>query len=345
MRHLRVMSAALAAASLVSCSGGDGSDRTSAISAVLGNDFTGNYARIHGIRSVPADGKYPCLDEFDVCLGLDPAGATAAIPDLCPSDDTPPGTWSFTYVLYADAQCTTALANLGCMPTQGEWLTPGHNNNDVVCTTRNADKTWDFCVMDPVTGAGSEACPVCVPPDPRTCNPTTGPGAPVVGTQTVYHLTNSNVAQLQGIDIQVTQQVTAGNLVLSLCDAHNSLSNAMLGVDLFYYGAASPPYSVLSVSEAGWSLNTDGTQADGFGSFGSHKNANSAGQGGVSCANPLVFTLSGDPTQGANTPLDLALHARFDDSCSGWISNRTAAAVGSDANCHRLPDCVPCLTQ
>ncbi|HEU5217076.1 MAG TPA: hypothetical protein VFU23_00355, partial [Gemmatimonadales bacterium] len=122
--------------------------------AVLGNDFSGNYVKIIGLRSVPADGKYPCLNQFEVCLGLDPAGATAAVQDLCPSDDTPEGTWTFSYVLYTDAQCTAALENIGCVPDQGEWLSPGHNYNDVVCLTRNADKSWDFCVMDPVTGAG-----------------------------------------------------------------------------------------------------------------------------------------------------------------------------------------------
>jgi hypothetical protein len=108
-------------------------------SGVLGNDFTGNYVRVHAVRSVPADGKNPCLSELEVCLGLDPAGATAAVKDLCPSDDTPEGTWSFTYVVFFDAACTVPLANLGCMPIMQEWLHPGHNHNDVVCITRNAD--------------------------------------------------------------------------------------------------------------------------------------------------------------------------------------------------------------
>lgn len=143
------------------------------VQAVLGNDFTGNFVKIHGVRAPGADRKYPCISEFEVCLGLDPAGATAAIRDLCPSDDTPEGTWSFTYVIYADAACTQTLANLGCVPTMQEWLHPGANDNDVVCITRNAEKSFDFCVMDPVTGAGSEACPPCIPPDALpNCNPT-----------------------------------------------------------------------------------------------------------------------------------------------------------------------------
>jgi hypothetical protein len=152
----------IAGAALVSCgTEKTGSDVGSQVAAVLGNDFTGNYVRVHGVRSVPADGKYPCLNEFEVCLGLDPAGATASVQDLCPSDDTPEGTWSFTYVIFADSACTAPLANLGCIPQMDEWLHPGHNANDVVCITRNADKSFDFCVMDPVTGAGSESCPPC----------------------------------------------------------------------------------------------------------------------------------------------------------------------------------------
>lgn len=180
MKKLFASVAALVAATwMVACGGTDPAANLSGevganIQAVLGNDFTGNFVRIHGVRSVPTDTKYPCLNEFEVCLGLDPVGATAAIKDLCPSDDTPEGTWAFTYVVFADAACTVPLANFGCIPTMQEWLHPGRNHNDVVCITRNAEKDFDLCVLDPVTGAGSEACPPCIPnpgADSLACNP------------------------------------------------------------------------------------------------------------------------------------------------------------------------------
>lgn len=180
MRTIRVVMGILLSLVFAGCSaaGSDDdpygeNDLNSSIYNLLGNDFTGNSVRIHGTRSTLADRKYPCVNEFDVCLGTDPNGVTPAVRDLCPSDDTPNGTWSFSFVIYGDTTCTTPLGNLGCMPVTGEWLHPGHNHNEVICLTRNGDKDFDFCVMDPVTGAGSEACPPCLPdqgPDP-TCNP------------------------------------------------------------------------------------------------------------------------------------------------------------------------------
>jgi hypothetical protein len=134
----------------------------------LGNDFTGNYVWIRGTRSVAADGKYPCLSEFQVCVPTDQAGRTLAIQDLCPSTDTPEGTWSFEYYLAADKACAEPLGNLYCEIERGEWLTPGANSNQVRCTTRNAEKTFDFCVYDPVSGAGAGNCL------PETCQPVNG---------------------------------------------------------------------------------------------------------------------------------------------------------------------------
>jgi hypothetical protein len=48
---------------------------------------------------MPANPVYPCINEFEVCAGTDPSGATATVKDLCPSPDTPEGTWSFTFVM------------------------------------------------------------------------------------------------------------------------------------------------------------------------------------------------------------------------------------------------------
>jgi hypothetical protein len=170
---MAMMAVLMIAVGLVGCVAPAPDEAGASMQALLGNDFTGNYVKVLGNRSVPADGKYPCINQFEVCLGLDPAGATAAIKDLCPSTNTPAGTWAFSYIIYADAQCTEALGNLGCPPTVGEVLNPGHNKNEVTCITRNADKSFDFCVMDPVTGAGSEACPPCIPGEvvQTSCNP------------------------------------------------------------------------------------------------------------------------------------------------------------------------------
>jgi hypothetical protein len=161
-------SAALLVAALVlgACSGGSGDAAPAAdpslasysLSADLGNDFTGNHAWIRGTRSVAADGKYPCLSEFQVCVPLDQAGRTDAVQDLCPSTDTPEGTWTFEFYLASDEACAAPLGNLYCEIQRGEWLQPGSNANQVRCTTQNAEKTFEFCVYDPATGAGLGQC-------------------------------------------------------------------------------------------------------------------------------------------------------------------------------------------
>lgn len=124
----------------------------------LGNDFTGNYLWVQGQRSVAADGKYPCLNQFEACLPLDAAGRSIPIQDLCPSNNTPTGTWSFNYALYADADCAVPLQNLYCEVDKGETLQPGPNSNSIACLTYNASKDFDVCVYDPVTGAGLGNC-------------------------------------------------------------------------------------------------------------------------------------------------------------------------------------------
>lgn len=179
----------------------------------------------------------------------------------------------------------------------------------------------------------------CVPPGQDASSPSR---SQALEGQVVYHLTASNVAELRSIDVEVAQTIQGGNLVLSMCLRHNPVTNAALGIDHLYYDAPAPPYLLLEVNEPGWAGNFDGMTADGFGSFGSHKCANPAGRGGLSCSAPLVFTLAGDPTAGANTPLELAVHLRFGDGCSGWVSNRARSETpGSDPGCHRLPDCPP----
>lgn len=161
---------------------------------------------------------------------------------------------------------------------------------------------------------------------------------------TTYHLKNVNVAELRSIDIEAQQSIDAGNLVVALCVRHNSVFNTALGIDHFFSNANSISHPVLSANEAGWWFNFGGTEADGFGDFPSRKSANPGGRGGVSCAQPLVFTHRGDPTLGANTPLEVAVHLRFDGDCSGWVSNRIHPGwLESDPGCKRKPPCgLPC---
>ncbi len=149
----------------VGCSGNTApgaTDETAAfaLKTGLGNDFAGNYIQVHGRRGPAADGKYPCLNEFTACLPLSAAGETPVVEDLCPSVDTPAGSWTFNYGLFTDAACATPLANIMCHDSLPESLEPGRNSNrnPVFCTTDNAGKSFDVCLYDPATGAGKDAC-------------------------------------------------------------------------------------------------------------------------------------------------------------------------------------------
>ncbi len=136
----------------------DQTSRGASLDAELGNDFSGNYLWVHGLRSVASDAKYPCLNEVTACLALDKFGKSEALADLCPSIDTPEGTWTFEHGLYLDKDCTQPLANLKCIVNQGATLAPGHNRNPVECLTDNALTDFKVCIYDPVTKAGFGSC-------------------------------------------------------------------------------------------------------------------------------------------------------------------------------------------
>lgn len=168
MRYLHVALAMIVGITVSACRGSatnteQGTPRTASYAVILGNDFTGNSLRVTGDRSVATDAEYPCLDAVDICVSLNADGTSqGAIHDLCPSDDTPEGTWSFGFRMYANADCTgDEMANIECNPVTGEYLPWGETTvNAVVCETHNADKSFDVCVYDPATGAGSDCLPL-----------------------------------------------------------------------------------------------------------------------------------------------------------------------------------------
>lgn len=134
----------------------------SVFSPLAYDTFQGNWIQIQGHRDGLADPKYPCANEFRVCVPLDAGGSAPPIHDLCPTVNSPvdgaagtgTGMWSFTYRLFTDSGCITAMPNLLCPDTVGEALSPGATvTNTVRCLTSNAAKDVNMCITDPVTGA------------------------------------------------------------------------------------------------------------------------------------------------------------------------------------------------
>ncbi len=190
------------------------------------------------------------------------------------------------------------------------------------------------------------------------CNSGTGPGGrsearlqmPLATTVT---LTHSNISELDGqVAIAVTTELVGGNTVVTIPAITSwPVGNTFLGLDQFYYAESATDHPIIQVKDqgcdelviggmaCGWTVNYDGTIADGFGSFASRKSASPASQGATT--QDLVFVLLGNAELVANDHGAMfAVHGRFDHDCSGWFSDGTSPYVGSDPACY--PRCEQC---
>lgn len=149
-------------------------DNTASVAMALsGADFSGNSVRITGSRATAADTKYPCRSTVNDCFNFDAAGhpllgGVNGFNDLCPIEDVPSGApgglWSFTYAIWSGPNCTGTLLNAPGNPNNFVCydITDLHNqdhpnqsvnetlhkgttvDNTIVCTSKNARKTFDF---------------------------------------------------------------------------------------------------------------------------------------------------------------------------------------------------------
>lgn len=179
-------------------------------------NFANHSVKICGQRAVPADPIYPCDSGYPVptchCFAFDADGTLAGdafFDELCPSTNSPVGSWTFEYFIWSQPNCEYGGGVLLSAPpaTQGaydynlvcydaanvyshedpnlstEALMPGDNSNDIICLTRDADKEWTFDVCLDETSAAEYGygtmrldcncepamVPYCVPPPPPSC--------------------------------------------------------------------------------------------------------------------------------------------------------------------------------
>ncbi len=150
-----------------------------------------------------------------------------------------------------------------------------------------------------------------------------------------FHLINSNVPQLAGIDIKVTTDGAGPTMKVEL--VANPLINTPLGIDQFFYQLDGVTYAITSEDDPSgiWHTNFDGGVADGFGTFASLKNDNPGGTGGIS--SPITFTLANPFTDADILVNDhtakFAVHIRYDGSCSGFVSDGTTTSLQDNPNC------------
>lgn len=158
-----------------------------------------------------------------------------------------------------------------------------------------------------------------------------------------FHLTNSNVPELAGIDIKVTTD--GAGKTMSVVLVSNPLANAPKGIDKFYYNFDGANQIISDDDPSGiWSmLNNPPVIADGFGSFANGAN-NPGGTGGLT-GSPITFTLANqfsDANITANAKgANFTVHIRFGDDCSGFVSDGTTTSIESNSDCKRQPVSVP----
>lgn len=155
-------------------------------------------------------------------------------------------------------------------------------------------------------------------------------------TTTTTILGNTNTPQLAGIKVSATYDDVAKTISVQYVAGSAPVANTVLGIDKIYYNLA----NTVSSGPAGWNFNVPGPRADSFGEFLSNKNSNPSGTDGIS--SPIVFTLSDFtlPIAANGNGATTAVHIRFSNDCSGWVSDGTAGSE-PNLNCSAPPAPVP----
>jgi len=123
-----------------------------------------------------------------------------------------------------------------------------------------------------------------------------------------------------------------------------------LGIDTVFYNSSVTVSKVFIGSTAGaqttdvtsdWSLNFGGTNGGGgFGNFLSKKNLEGGGSEGIS--NFITFLLNGSSTLAANANgATMDVHVRYEQNCSGWVSDGTTDSSDSGSCGGAVPEPTP----
>ncbi len=139
-------------------------------------------------------------------------------------------------------------------------------------------------------------------------------------------LSNTNVT---GFGVTVCLTLSGNTLTV------NSISNTsgltVVGIDALGYNTPATLSSETDTSGVwGPKGGSSPFEMDGFGDFVSEI-TNPGGTGGASPAS-FSWTFSASPGT------DLALHVRFSNNCSAFVSNRTTTSAGPIGNCGVIPE-------
>jgi len=150
-----------------------------------------------------------------------------------------------------------------------------------------------------------------------------------------YDLTNWNETNLDASTDKVTVDVTTSSgfttLVFTWVSGNSGLT--AIGMDKIGYDSTVGCCGLGTTS--GWGPFGGSGNEDGFGSF--------LQTGMKPAANDLAITLklTGDASLALNGPEDFALHIRYGNDCSGFISGRSSNDPSTNSACgsvHQVPE-------
>jgi hypothetical protein len=146
-------------------------------------------------------------------------------------------------------------------------------------------------------------------------------------------LTQTNINQLDGIEVTVIIDNTGTNTTLSFQLTNNPVSNTALGIDQVGWQNGS-----VLIYPGTWGDAGTGDM-DGFGAF-LVKSADPASGDGISAA--VVFTLNGKIVNFDDNKLsnEFAVHVRFGGSCSGFVGGVSPSGPDKkdDTGCNPVPE-------
>lgn len=152
---------------------------------------------------------------------------------------------------------------------------------------------------------------------------------------------NEPVLQSSNDNVTVGINETSDGTLFSLLWNDNSPSDGLyaIGIDTVFYNSAT---TVASIFDGGtdvtsqWTLINDAgtTSGGGFGNFASGKTLQGGATYGVN-GTPLYFLLNGSnvtfPTNSMGA--SFAVHVRYSNGCSGWVSDATSSSTSPSYSC------------
>jgi hypothetical protein len=166
-------------------------------------------------------------------------------------------------------------------------------------------------------------------------------------------LTQTNVIQLAGVQVNVTINNTGTHTVLTFQMVNNPITNTPIGMDQIGWTGGhlshgsntfSSSYNATASSHWGGNLVTGPVTGamDGFGKF-NVQGADPASTAGISPSTAITMTLAGKVTTFYSNSSGnvFTVHVRFGGNCSGFIGGLAGTgSANNDANCTR-PGSVP----